>query len=43
MFGSDFPFVPIEVTAMETLGLTARELQSVARDNALSLMPRLKA
>jgi predicted TIM-barrel fold metal-dependent hydrolase len=44
MFGSDFPFVPIEVTAdaIETLGLTPRELRSVSRDNALSLMPRFK-
>ena len=45
MFGTDYPFVPIEATAdgMETLGLSARELQSIGRDNALSLLPRLKA
>jgi hypothetical protein len=45
MFGSDYPFVPIEVTAdgLQTLRLTAKELLAIGRDNALGLLPRLKA
>ena len=45
MFGSDYPFVPTEVTAdgMMTLGLSAADLQAIGRDNALALFPRLKA
>jgi predicted TIM-barrel fold metal-dependent hydrolase len=45
MFGTDYPFVPIEVTAdgLHMLKLTAKELQAISRDNALALLPRLKA
>ena len=43
MFGTDYPFVPIEITAdgMQTLKLSAKELQAIGRDNALALLPRL--
>lgn len=45
MFGSDYPFVPIDITAggMKTLKLSAQELRAIGRDNALALLPRLKA
>ncbi len=45
MFGTDYPFVPIEVTAdgMQTLKLTAKDLQAISRDNAVALLPRLKS
>lgn len=45
MFGSDYPFVPIEVTAdgMSKLGLSAANLQAIGRDNAIAFLPRFKA
>ena len=45
MFGSDYPFVPIAVTAdgMTRLGLSATELQAIRRGNAIALLPGLKA
>jgi len=45
MFGSDYPFVPIGVTAngMTNLGLSPADLQAMGRDNAVALLPRLKA
>jgi len=45
MFGSDYPFVPIVVTAkgMTNLGLSLADLQGIGRDNAMALLPRLKA
>ena len=45
MFGSDYPFVPIAVTAggMTHLGLSTNDLQMIGRDNTLALLPRLKA
>ena len=45
LFGSDYPFVPTEVTrrGMTSLGLSAEELRAIGRDNALALFPRLKA
>ncbi|HLQ27551.1 MAG TPA: amidohydrolase family protein [Acidiferrobacterales bacterium] len=45
MFGSDYPFVPIGATAvgMTKLGLSAADLQAIERDNAIALLPRLKA
>ena len=43
MFGTDYPFVPIEITAdgVQTLKLSAKELRAIGRDNALALLPRL--
>lgn len=45
MFGSDYPFVPTDVTVggLKTLKLSARELQAIGRDSALTLLPRLRA
>jgi 6-methylsalicylate decarboxylase len=45
LFGSDYPYVPIGATAdgMTELGLSAAALQAIGRDNALALLPRLKA
>jgi len=45
MFGSDFPLVPIAETAhgFEQLGFAVADFQKIARDNALGLIPRLKA
>jgi predicted TIM-barrel fold metal-dependent hydrolase len=44
MFGSDYPFVPIEVTAegMTNLGLSLAELRVIGRDNATALLSRFK-
>jgi predicted TIM-barrel fold metal-dependent hydrolase len=44
LFGSDYPFVPTEVTTrgMTTLGLPTEQLRTIGRDNALALFPRLK-
>ena len=44
LFGSDHPFVPLSETAngMKGLRLTAAELQAIGRDNAMTLLPRLK-
>ena len=45
LFGTDYPPVPIGVTAvgLTHLGLSSEELQAIGRDNALALVPRLKA
>jgi 6-methylsalicylate decarboxylase len=45
LFGSDNPFVPLADTAegIMKLGFSVDELQRIIRDNALSLLPRLKA
>ncbi|MGH9683735.1 MAG: amidohydrolase family protein [Candidatus Acidiferrales bacterium] len=45
LFGSDFPFVPTRVTAvgMTHVGLSAAELRAIGRENAIALLPRLKA
>jgi predicted TIM-barrel fold metal-dependent hydrolase len=44
MFGTDFPLVAIDDTAngLKTLGFAAGDQQSIARNNALGLFPRLK-
>ncbi|MGB6451777.1 MAG: hypothetical protein WBE92_13575 [Steroidobacteraceae bacterium] len=40
MLGSDYPYVPIEVTSLglTRLGFSAQELQSIRRDNARALL-----
>ena len=45
MLGSDYPYVPVGVTndGLNNLGLSAAELKGIRRDNALTLLPRLKA
>ena len=45
LLGSDNPYVPLGDTAqgMMQLGLSAAELRAIGRDNALALLPRLKA
>ena len=45
LFGSDNPFVPLSDTAegMMQLGFSADDLRQIGRDNALTLLPRLKA
>ena len=45
LFGSDYPFVAIGVTAggMTSLGLSVADLQAVGRDNAIALLPRFNA
>jgi len=45
LFGSDYLFVPIAVTAesMTHLGLSAADLQAIGRDNAVTLLSRLEA
>jgi predicted TIM-barrel fold metal-dependent hydrolase len=45
LFGSDNPFVPLAETAegMMQLGFSADDLRQIGRENALSLLPRLKA
>ena len=44
LFGSDHPFIPLAETAagVMKLGFSASDLQRIGRDNALSLLPRLK-
>jgi predicted TIM-barrel fold metal-dependent hydrolase len=44
MFGSDFPFVPIEATAfgLRKMGLSSDELRAISRENALALLPRFR-
>jgi predicted TIM-barrel fold metal-dependent hydrolase len=44
LFGSDNPFVPLAETAegVMQIGFSAADLQLIGRDNALSLLPRLK-
>lgn len=45
LFGSDHPFIPLAETAegVMQLGFSASDLQRVRRDNALSLLPRLRS
>lgn len=45
LFGSDNPFVPLAETAkgIMQLGFSVDELKRIGRDNALTLLPRLKA
>jgi 6-methylsalicylate decarboxylase len=45
LFGSDNPFIPLAETAegILRLGFSADDLQRIGRDNALSLLPGLKA
>ena len=45
LFGSDDPFIPLSETAegMMQLGLSADDLRLIGRENALALLPRLKA
>ncbi len=45
LFGSDNPFVPLAQTAegMMKLGFSDDDLRLIERDNALTLLPRLKA
>jgi len=45
MFGTDFPLVSVADTAhgFADLGFGAADFQAIARDNALGLLPRLKA
>ena len=45
LFGSDNPFVPLAETAegIMQLGFSVDELARVGRDDALTLLPRLKA
>jgi predicted TIM-barrel fold metal-dependent hydrolase len=45
LFGSDNPFVPLAETAegMMELGLSANDLALIGRENALTLLPGLKA
>ena len=44
LFGSDYPYVPIAVTAdgVRRLGLSAADLQRIGRGNAAMLFPRWK-
>jgi predicted TIM-barrel fold metal-dependent hydrolase len=44
LFGSDYPYVPIGMTAtgMSNIGLSAAEQQVIGRDNAIRLLPLLK-
>lgn len=45
MFGSDYPFFPISMTAdgLSKVGLADADLQAIERDNALALFTRLRA
>jgi predicted TIM-barrel fold metal-dependent hydrolase len=45
LFGSDFPYRALNETAdtMPQLGLSEADLAAIGRDNALGLLPRLKA
>jgi predicted TIM-barrel fold metal-dependent hydrolase len=45
LFGSDYPYVPIAVTAggMTNLGLSAADLRAIGRGNALAILPRLES
>lgn len=45
LFGSDFPYRALGETAgtMSQIGLSEKDLAAVGRDNALALLPRLKA
>ena len=45
LFGSDYPWVTVGTTAggMTKLGLSIDDLRAIGRDNAVSLLPRLRA
>jgi predicted TIM-barrel fold metal-dependent hydrolase len=45
LFGTDYPFVPVGATAegMRHVGLSRADLQSIGRENALRLLPGVKA
>ena len=45
LFGSDNPFVPLAETAegIMQLGFAVDDLERIGRNNALTLLPRLKA
>lgn len=45
LFGSDNPYVAIAETAegMRKVGLSAADLQAIGRDNALELLPLIRA
>lgn len=45
LFGSDNPFVPLAETAegIKRLGFSTDDLERIGRDNALGILPRLKA
>lgn len=45
LFGSDFPYRTLGETAgtMSEIGLSEKDLAAIGRDNALALLPRLKA
>jgi len=45
LFGSDNPFVPLAETAegIVQLGCSADDLERMGRNNALTLLPRVKA
>src|SRR5215469_8805648 len=45
LFGSDIPFYTIErlATAVEKLEISQTDLHKIQRENALELLPRLKA
>jgi hypothetical protein len=44
-FGSDYPYLPIGMTAtgMTSVGLSPAKQQTIGRNNAIGLLPRLKA
>jgi predicted TIM-barrel fold metal-dependent hydrolase len=44
LFGTDYPFEPIESTANELphLGLSSRVMRAIERENAEKLLPRFK-
>ncbi len=44
MLGSDYPYVPVGATndGLNKLGLSAKDLRAIRRDNALKLLPGLK-
>jgi predicted TIM-barrel fold metal-dependent hydrolase len=45
LFGSDYPYVPVGATegGLMKVGLSPQEIQAILRDNAVRLMPSLKA
>jgi 6-methylsalicylate decarboxylase len=44
IYGTDYPYFPLDqMKALEQLGLAAADLKAIASDNAIGLIPRLKA
>jgi predicted TIM-barrel fold metal-dependent hydrolase len=45
MFGTDYPYVKVTDNAADLMraGLSPDQLKAIDRENALSLLPRLKA